>query len=126
MENPISLQLIRFAWACAWGFGLGILYELGGLLRMGGRFWRTALADSLFWLLTGVLTTLFLLFLNGGAPWGYMLSGMTGGGILERLTLGNGADRLNSWLADRLRRKKRVKKAKKSKKTSSILLENKV
>ena len=126
MENSVLDQLTKFACALVWGGGVGLLYELLGLLRVPGRRIVTALADLLFWTITAVATFLFLLARNSGAADGYLLAAITGGAILEHRTLGNLVDRpLRCWrervLRARRRRKVRAARKKRQKKQKNFV-----
>jgi hypothetical protein len=91
---------------------IGVLYELLGLLRFGGK-WRIAAADLLFWALTCLFSFVFLLVVNGGEPRGFMLAGIAGGAALVRLTAGSVLHRLKLRAREaRERRKLKRKRAK--------------
>ena len=115
MENPVLVQLVHFAASIAFGGVAGLWYEVCGLFAFMGSKWRRLVFDILFWavLLPGAF--LFLLFLNGGGPRGYLLFGMACGLMLVRFTMGAGLARLLSPLRQKLYVKRCQKKARKRK-----------
>jgi hypothetical protein len=113
MENPVMVQLLHFSAAILFGGAAGVWYEICGLFAFMGRKWRRLLFDLLFWavLLPGAF--LFLLFLNGGGPRGYLMIGMASGLILVRFTMGVGLARLLAPLRHKLYVKRCKRKAQK-------------
>ena len=81
MENPVSLQIGYFFSCSVFGVLLGVVYVLFGVMRRIKRFWLTAAADILFWMLCGPAVFLFLMGLNGGDVRGYLLFAVFGGGF---------------------------------------------
>ena len=80
MENPVSLQIGYFFSCSVFGALLGVVYVLFGVMRRKKRFWLTAAADILFWVLCGPAVFLFLMGLNGGDVRGYLLFAVLSGG----------------------------------------------
>ena len=109
MENNVLDQLTKFACALMWGGGVGLLYELLGLLRVLGRS-ATALTDVFFWTVTAATTFLFLIACNRGAADGYLLAAIAVGAVLVHLTLKNPLGCLTRRLQERVLRRRRRRK----------------
>ena len=81
MGNPVSLQIGLFFSCLVFGFALGGVYVLLGLMRRKRKFWLSAVSDIIFWLLSAPAVFLFFMGLNGGDVRGYLLFAVFGGGF---------------------------------------------
>lgn len=85
------MQMIIFAFSCILGAGLGILYDIFRIIRMviNSKSIGIFIEDVIYFILSGVITFIFVLKINSGESRFYILAGEGIGWIAYHLTLGN-------------------------------------
>ena len=106
MGFSLSDQTAYFLWSIVFGMALAALYDLLRAVRMLTKARRTAviLTDILFFMLCGVLTSLFALPFNKGSVRAFIIFGESAGFLSYRLTAGSIMGKFYSRAAVILRR----------------------
>lgn len=105
MWFSLSDQTAYFLWSLVLGLAVGAAYDLVRAVRMltGSGGARVILSDILFFVLCGVVTSLFALPFNKGSVRGFIVFGEVIGFLSYRLTLGSVMGRVYAQLAQLLR-----------------------
>ncbi len=84
------MQLLIFGYSCVLGAGLGLLYDFFRIIRMmiNPRNIAIFVQDVIYFIISGVITFLFVLGFNRGEARFYILAGEGIGWILYHITLG--------------------------------------
>ncbi len=91
MNEMLKIQLIIFGSSCLLGIALGFIYDLFRIVRMiiNPKFVGIFIQDVIYFILSGVITFLFVLSLNNGESRFYILAGEGIGWITYHVTVGN-------------------------------------
>ena len=83
--------MIIFAFSCILGAGLGVLYDVFRIIRMviNSKSVAIFVEDVIYFILSGIITFVFVLKINSGESRFYILAGEGIGWISYHLTLGN-------------------------------------
>ncbi len=105
MGFSLSDQTAYFLWSLALGVLLGVLYDVVRAARMALRAGRAhvAVSDVVFFVVCGVITSLFALPFNKGDVRAFILFGEAVGFLAYRLTLGNVMGKVYAFLTRKLR-----------------------
>ncbi|MDP4120630.1 MAG: spore cortex biosynthesis protein YabQ, partial [Bacillota bacterium] len=100
MEINLASQIYVFLWACAFGFAIGILYEIVRFMRIAGfdSYIHTFIQDVLFISLCAFLTFFFAVAMNGGRVRFFILLGETVGFFVYRFTVARLTEKIFSLL----------------------------
>ena len=87
----LKMQLTIFGSSCALGVALGFMYDLFRIIRMiiNPKNIGVFIQDVIYFILSGVITFLFVLCFNNGESRFYILAGEGIGWIVYHVTLGN-------------------------------------
>lgn len=118
-ESTITTQMIIFAFSCMLGVVLGILYDVFRIIRMviNSKSVAIFIGDIVYFVISGIITFVFVLKLNGGESRFYILAGEGIGWIAYHLTLGNAVYKYSAKTSKKLNSniKKIIKKFLKAK-----------
>ncbi len=91
MNEMLKMQLTIFGSSCALGVALGFMYDLFRIIRMiiNPKNIGVFIQDVIYFILSGVITFLFVLCFNNGESRFYILAGEGIGWIVYHVTLGN-------------------------------------
>ena len=106
MEISISEQALEFLAACLLGGILGGVYDLFRIARLAfsNRWLITLVEDLLFWLLSAVVTFLFLLLFSEAQVRLYLLIGELLGFTVYYFSIGSLVMKLSKWLIGWIKR----------------------
>ena len=106
MWSTLSDQTVYFLWSIALGAALGVVYDLVRAVRMVSRARGAGLviSDILFFVLCGIVTSLFALPFNKGGVRGFVMLGEAAGFLCWRLLPGSIMGKIYSHLAGILRK----------------------
>lgn len=106
MWSTLSDQTVYFLWSIALGAALGAVYDLVRAVRMlfrsGGA--RLAISDTVFFILCGIVTSLFALPFNKGGVRGFVIFGEAAGFLSWRLLPGSIIGKIYARIAENLRK----------------------
>lgn len=90
MNSILISQISVFGYSCILGVGLGALYDLFRIFRMmtNHRYIGIFIQDVIYFIISGVVTFLFVLGMNKGEARFYILAGEGIGWIAYHLTIG--------------------------------------
>ena len=90
MNETLAMQLIIFGYSCVLGAGLGLLYDFFRIIRMmiNPRNIAVFIQDIIYFIISGLITFLFVLGFNRGEARFYILAGEGIGWIIYHITLG--------------------------------------
>lgn len=90
MSEILAAQLLIFGYSCILGAGLGFLYDLFRIIRMviNPRNIAMFIQDVTYFIISGLITFLFVLGFNNGEARFYILAGEGIGWIAYHITLG--------------------------------------
>ena len=90
MNETLALQLLIFGYSCVLGAGLGLLYDFFRIIRMmiNPRNIAVFIQDVIYFIISGIITFLFVLGFNSGEARFYILAGEGIGWIIYHITLG--------------------------------------
>lgn len=90
MNETLAMQLLIFGYSCALGAGLGLLYDFFRIVRMMINPHNIAvfIQDVVYFIISGIITFLFVLGFNSGEARFYILAGEGIGWIIYHITLG--------------------------------------
>ena len=90
MSEMFLKELWIFGYSCLLGVGLGILYDVFRIIRMliNKRNITIFLQDVIYFIVSGLITFLFVLGINEGQSRFYILAGEGIGWIAYHITLG--------------------------------------
>ena len=102
MWSTLSDQTVYFLWSIALGAALGAVYDLLRAVRMLSRTRgaRLVISDIVFFILCGIVTSLFALPFNKGGVRGFVLFGEAAGFLCWRLLPGSIMGKIYSRLAE--------------------------
>ena len=105
MGISLSDQTAYFLWSLVLGVLLGVMYDAVRAVRMALRAGRVhvAVSDVVFFVVCGVVTSLFALPFNKGDVRAFILFGETVGFLSYRLTLGSVMGKVYAFLTRKLR-----------------------
>lgn len=91
MNEMLKMQLIIFGSSCVLGIALGFMYDLFRIIRMiiNPKNIGIFIQDVIYFILSGIITFLFVLCFNNGESRFYILAGEGIGWIAYHVTLGN-------------------------------------
>lgn len=90
MNDVLVSQVLIFFYSCLLGMGLGVLYDLFRIFRMmiNPHYIGIFIQDVVYFIISGIITFLFVLGLNRGEARFYILAGEGLGWIGYHLTIG--------------------------------------
>ncbi len=90
MNETLASQLLIFGYSCILGTGLGLLYDFFRIIRMmiNPRNIAVFIQDVIYFIISGIITFLFVLGFNRGEARFYILAGEGIGWIVYHITLG--------------------------------------
>lgn len=90
MQESLTSQILIFVYSLALGMFLGFAYDIFRIIRMviNSRNIAIFIQDVLYFILSGGVTFLFVLSVNGGNSRFYILAGEGIGWIAYHITLG--------------------------------------
>ncbi len=90
MNETLAMQLVIFGYSCVLGAGLGLLYDFFRIVRMmiNPRNIAIFIQDVIYFIISGLITFLFVLGFNRGEARFYILAGEGIGWIIYHITLG--------------------------------------
>ena len=91
MQQSIASQVLVFVYSLFLGVLLGITYDIFRIIRMviNSKNIAVFIQDVLYFIISGVITFLFVLGVNNGDSRFYVLAGEGIGWIIYHITLGN-------------------------------------
>ena len=91
MNEMLKMQLIIFGSSWVLGIALGFMYDLFRIIRMviNPKNIGVFIQDVIYFILSGIITFLFVLCFNNGESRFYILAGEGIGWIAYHVTLGN-------------------------------------
>ena len=104
MNQSITVQTMIFACSCILGTGLGILYDVFRIIRIAinSKNITIFMEDVIYFILSGIITFIFVLKINSGESRFYILAGEGIGWIAYHLTLGNAIYRYSEKVAKKV------------------------
>ncbi|MDO4476529.1 MAG: spore cortex biosynthesis protein YabQ [Clostridia bacterium] len=107
MNEMLKMQLIIFGSSCALGAALGFMYDLFRIVRMiiNPKNIGIFIQDVIYFILSGVITFLFVLCFNNGESRFYILAGEGIGWIAYHVTIGNSVYKLSGKFVKSIRNK---------------------
>ncbi len=104
MSDILKLQLIIFVFSCLWGAGLGFLYDCFRIIRImiNPRNIFIFFQDVIYFIISGLITFLFVLKFNHGEVRFYILAGEGIGWIIYHTTLGEWIYKFSSKIVKKL------------------------
>ena len=90
MSETLATQLLVFSYSCILGASLGLLYDFFRIIRMtiNPRNIAMFVQDVIYFIISGLITFLFVLKFNNGEARFYILAGEGIGWIAYHITLG--------------------------------------
>lgn len=103
-ETTVTMQMIIFALSCVLGIALGILYDVFRIIRMviNSKNITIFIGDIIYFIISGIITFIFVLKINSGESRFYILAGEGIGWIAYHLTLGNAIYKYSGKAAKRI------------------------
>lgn len=91
MNEMLKMQLIIFGSSCVLGVTLGFIYDLFRIVRMiiNPRNMGIFIQDVIYFILSGLITFIFVLCFNSGESRFYILAGEGIGWIIYHITIGD-------------------------------------
>ena len=91
MNEMLKMQLIIFGSSCALGVALGFIYDLFRIARMiiNPKNIGIFIQDVVYFILSGLITFIFVLCFNSGEARFYILAGEGIGWIIYHITIGD-------------------------------------
>lgn len=107
LQQSLSGQFFVFLYSLALGLVLGIIYDILRIIRMVINLKNIAIfmQDFLYFILSAVLTFIFVLGLNSGNSRFYILAGEGIGWIVYHITLGDIIYKYSGKLVKKIRKK---------------------
>ena len=107
MNEMLKMQLIIFGSSCVLGAALGFMYDLFRIVRMiiNPKNIGIFIQDVIYFILSGVITFLFVLCFNNGESRFYILAGEGIGWIAYHVTIGNSVYKLSGKFVKSIRNK---------------------
>ena len=105
MNQSVTVQTMIFACSCILGAGLGILYDVFRIIRMviNSKSVAIFVEDVIYFILSGIITFVFVLKINSGESRFYILAGEGIGWIAYHLTLGNAIYKYSGKIAGKIK-----------------------
>ena len=94
----LEIQFLTFGYSCLLGVILGIIYDIFRILRMiiNSKSITMFVQDVIYFVISGIITFVFVLEFNSGESRFYILAGEAVGWILYHITVGESVYRC-SW-----------------------------
>lgn len=98
MQQTLTEQTLIFLYSCLLGITLGFLYDVFRIIRMiiNSRSIMIFFQDILYFILSGIITFIFILGFNSGDSRFYILAGEGIGWIAYHITIGEIIYRLSN------------------------------
>lgn len=105
-NQPLSNQVIVFAFGVGFGVLLGVLYEIFSVLRMllSDKKWAYILCDTLFSLIGTVLSFFFMVLFNSGVVRLNLIVAQLTGGLVFHFSLGKYLIKPLLFIAEKIRK----------------------
>ena len=106
----LEIQFLTFGYSCLLGVILGIIYDIFRILRMiiNSKSITMFVQDVIYFVISGIITFVFVLEFNSGESRFYILAGEAVGWILYHITVGESVYRcswrISQWVKNKIRK----------------------